>query len=259
MLRLIGFTFVFLLCSKAAKGEWQIATSNEELSPNDLVVYRQTLLENPSRHERAILHCAVFAARVATLEMIDQPQPPRRDLSDVMAERNALAGVNGGYFDSQDAPVGLLMNAGKILSPLRHAKLLSGVLFATDDKVDIVRTNRFSASRNVQGALQCGPLLLESSAPVRGLNDLRRARRTFAVVDGKGHAALGVMSAVSLADASDILNVSNALGKMKATRALNLDGGSSSAFWFAGRAEEISIPELKSVRDLVAIVPKKTR
>ena len=43
---------------------------------------------------------------------------------------------------------------------------------------------------------------------------------------------------------------------LKVQRALNLDGGSSSAFWFAGERGAFSIPEQKSVRDFVAVVPK---
>jgi hypothetical protein len=39
-------------------------------------------------------------------------------------------------------------------------------------------------------------------------------------------------------------------------RALNLDGGSSSAFWFAGERAPLSISEQKTVRNFVAVVPK---
>jgi len=44
---------------------------------------------------------------------------------------------------------------------------------------------------------------------------------------------------------------------LKIERALNLDGGSSSAFWFAREnGSAFSISEQKSVRDFVGIVPK---
>jgi hypothetical protein len=46
---------------------------------------------------------------------------------------------------------------------------------------------------------------------------------------------------------------------MKIARALNLDGGSSSAFWFAAPEKNFSLPELKPVRDFVAIVPRPDR
>jgi len=43
---------------------------------------------------------------------------------------------------------------------------------------------------------------------------------------------------------------------LKIQRTLNLDGGSSSAFWFADEGKPFSISEQKTVRDFVAIVPK---
>jgi exopolysaccharide biosynthesis protein len=88
------------------------------------------------------------------------------------------------------------------------------------------------------------------------LNDTRRARRTFAAVDGNGRAALGVSSTVSLAQLGKILSLPDLGGKMKIVRALNLDGGSSTAFWFGGKDEAYSIREAKSVRDFVAILPR---
>ena len=48
-------------------------------------------------------------------------------------------------------------------------------------------------------------------------------------------------------------------GKMKITRALNLDGGSSCAFVFAGENGVFSIREQKTVRDFVVIVPRGGR
>jgi hypothetical protein len=114
-------------------------------------------------------------------------------------------------------------------------------------------------SERLKSALQCGPLLVENAGPVAGLNDTRRARRTFAAVDGRGRAALGISSSVSLAQLGRILNLSNVAGKMKIVRALNLDGGSSSAFWFAGKEGAFSIEEQKTVRDFVAIVPRSDR
>jgi uncharacterized protein YigE (DUF2233 family) len=239
-----------------ARAGWRISSSTREASPNDSVEHWTTKLENDETAEEASLHLAVFETRAATLRVIDQANTPRDDLAEVMARTGALAGVNGGYFDREDAPLGLLVSEGRVLAPLRKAKLLTGVLFASGSRVDIVRTTRFTLSDKIKAARQCGPLLVERAAPVAGLNDSRPARRTFAAVDGAGHAALGVCSAVSLAQLSRILCLPKVAGKMKIVRALNLDGGSSSAFWFAGKEGVASFPEQKTVRDFVAIVPR---
>jgi len=190
------------------------------------------------------------------LRVIDQPQPPRRALADAISGTNAVAGVNGGYFDPADAPVGLLISDGRLLSPLRKAKLLTGVLFASGNRIDIVRASHFSMKEKPRAAVQCGPLLIDQSVPVPGLNDSRKARRTFATVDGKGRTILGVSSSVSLAQLGQILRLTNLAGRFKTARALNLDGGSSTAFWFARNSAPISFPELKTVRDFVIVVPR---
>ncbi|MEY2543564.1 MAG: hypothetical protein QOE81_1025, partial [Verrucomicrobiota bacterium] len=84
----------------------------------------------------------------------------------------------------------------------------------------------------------------------------RAARRTFAAVGAGDKAALGFCSEVTLADLSNIL-ASISVPDFKIQRALNLDGGSSSAFWFKrSNGSAFSIAELKPVRDFVAIVPR---
>jgi uncharacterized protein YigE (DUF2233 family) len=252
-----------LLCFFAAAGlvraEWKVTTSERELSPNESAEHWTTVVTNDETAERATLHFAVFATRAATLRVIDQPDTPRSELAEVMAQTHGLAGVNGGYFDPGDAPLGLLVSDGRVISPLRQAKLLTGVLTATATRVDVVRAARFSMNDKIKAARQCGPLLVERAAPVAGLNDTRPARRTFAAVDGSGHAALGVCSAVSLAQLGRILTLANAAGKMKIVRALNLDGGSSSAFWFGRTEGAFLLREQKTVRDFVTIVPRSDR
>jgi uncharacterized protein YigE (DUF2233 family) len=250
---------LFLCAALTAEAEWEVTSSIPEPSPNDKVEHWTTVVADNASGAEAILESVVFETRAATLRVIDQPKRPRRELAETMAESRALAGVNGGYFDPEDAPVGLLVSDGQTISRLGKAKLLSGVLSTSRGRIEIVRAGDFSMNAKIQTAVQCGPLLVERGNAVGGLNDRRTARRTFAAIDGKGRAMLGVSSAVTLAQLGQILSLTNSAAKMKISRALNLDGGSSSAFWFRGAPKNFSIPELKTVRDFVAIVPRKAR
>ena len=91
---------------------------------------------------------------------------------------------------------------------------------------------------------------------VRGLEANKIARRTFAAVAAGDKAAIGVCSDVTLADLSNILAIV-VIPDFKIQRALNLDGGSSSAFWFKrASGSAFSIAEQKPVRDFVAVVAK---
>ena len=249
--------FLFLCATPIfAEPGWEISETRHEISPNESIEHWTTTVEENATTDRATLHLAFFATRTATLRMIDQPGPQRDDLATTMARIHALAGVNGGYFDPEDAPVGLLVSEGRVLSPLRKAKLLTGVLWTTQNQVDIARATQFTMNKNIKSARQCGPLLIQRGVPVAGLNNTRPARRTFAAVDGEGHALIGVSSSVTLAQLSRILSVPNLAGKIKISRALNLDGGSSTAFWFAGKERAFSISESKTVRDFVAVLPR---
>jgi hypothetical protein len=53
-----------------------------------------------------------------------------------------------------------------------------------------------------------------------------------------------------------ILATTRLADDFRVERALNLDGGSSSAFWVARESNAFSIPEQKTVRDFVGVVPK---
>jgi hypothetical protein len=76
------------------------------------------------------------------------------------------------------------------------------------------------------------------------------------LIAGSDRVALGFSSPVTLAQIGEILATARLTPDLKVQRALNLDGGSSSAFWFAGERGVFSIPEQKTVRDFVMVVPK---
>lgn len=242
-----------------ANAGWQVVDSERRNPPNEQVEHRQTEVQNDVTGARATLHFASFQTSAATVKVVDQPTAPRGDLAAAMEREHALAGVNGGYFDPQDAPVGLLISGSKKIASLSSAHLLSGVLFTKAGRVEIVRAKHFAKSPRIENAVQCGPLLVDGAKPVAGLNDTRPARRTFALVDGKGGVALGYCSSVSLAQLAEILALPTVAGPRPVARALNLDGGSSSAFWVAGKGEAFAISEFKTVRDFVAIVPRPVR
>lgn len=219
------------------------------------VEHRRIVLTESESDERATLDLALFSTKSATLRVIDNPAG-NDELAAAMRREHCLAGVNGGYFDPADAPVGLVISGGKLIAPLRKARLLSGVLVAAGGRVQLLRTAEYSPKRKAEEALQCGPFLVDRGQPVPGLNDTRSARRTFVLTSGPERAAVGFCTGVTLAQLAKILATSEIAPDLKVQRALNLDGGSSSAFWFAGERGPFSISEQKTVRNFVAVVPR---
>ncbi|MEO5719735.1 MAG: phosphodiester glycosidase family protein, partial [Chthoniobacterales bacterium] len=244
---------VAVLLPTVARAEWTVNSLERQPAGDGAIEYRRYSLGQPDSGKEIELHLALFSPKKAALRVIDQPESDRR-LAEVMVAEKSFAGVNGGYFDPNGAPVGLLISGGETIAPFKKARLLSGVLAAGEGRIEIFRANEFPRKRAWREAVQCGPFLVDHGKSVVGLDDTRSARRTFVLTTTDGRVALGSCAPVTLAHLAEMLP---ALAPLKVARAINLDGGSSSAFWCRTNEKTISISEFKSVRDFVAIVPTK--
>ena len=243
---------VFLIA--LARADWTVSAAEKERAGGGRVERRHIVLSETGGDE-ATVELALFSTKSATLRVIDNPTG-QLDLSAAMEREHCLAGVNGGYFDQADKPLGLLISDGKIIAPLRKARLLGGIAVVSEGRVQLLRVAEYSPKQKAVAALQCGPFLVDRAQPVAGLEDTRSARRSFIATSGSDRALLGFCSHVTLAQLAKILATPGLAPDLKVQRALNLDGGSSSAFWFAGERGAFSIPEQKTVRNFVAVVPK---
>src|SRR5262249_26455738 len=178
------------------------------------------------------------------------------ELEEAMRRGKFFSGGDGGYFDPQDRPIGLLIVDWMMLAPFREARFLSGGLCGSWEKAPNFPVAEILPSPKTDATGETGPMIGDLGRSVRGLESTKLARRTFAAIGGGDKAALGFCSDVTLADLSNIVALV-AIPEFKIQRALNLDGGSSSAFWFKrANGSAFSISEEKVVRDFLAIVPK---
>lgn len=247
---------VVFLAAASAKGDWKVANSERHPAKSGLATRIAVSAEDSATSDTARLQLAVFDSSKVTMRVIDQPSEPRSSLAATMRECNCIAGVNGGYFDPEYAPVGLLISDGRVVLGKQKARLLSGVVSVVGGRLRIQRGGDFSPKGKPTAARQCGPFLVERGKSITGLNDTRTARRTFVLVADGGRAALGSASGVTLAQLGALLATPGLVSDLKVQSALNLDGGSSSAFWFAGEDGVFSIREQKTVRDFIGIVAK---
>lgn len=245
---------LFLLRANSANAAWTITSSESDAGSAAGVERRHIVVNGGGAGDEATLELALFSPKSAAVRVVDNPNGD--ELASVARKMRVLVGVNGGYFDPQNAPVGLVISDSKSIAPFRKARLLSGVLVVTKNRVELVRSAEYSPRKNATAALQCGPFLVDGGTPVAGLNNTRPARRTFFFTTGSDRVGMGFCSSVTLAEIGEILATPRLLGDLRVQRALNFDGGSSSAFWFAGKEGAFSIDEFKSVRNFVIVTPK---
>ena len=144
--------------------------------------------------------------------------------------RGAIAAINGGYFDPQYKPLGLLVSGGKQLYRLR--KVDHGIFQIADRKPALQHAQHFNKPKWLEFALECGPRLVVAGKPLSfkpGVN-----RRTVLAHDGAGRVLmLASAGVISLTDLTSWLVKPPSAGGLGVVAALNLDGGSSTMFELA--------------------------
>ncbi len=182
-------------------------------------------------------------------------------LEQAMRQEGCVAGINGGYFaaDKVSSPLGLLRHEGQELSAFASGSFtVAGVLYDTGRELRLERSRRLSMPLSrMREAIQGGPFLVEHGRKISGLNATKKARRSFVATDGRGNWCLGMSSPMTLDELAAWLASGRALGSFRVKTALNMDGGTSSAFWVA--SPQVSKPGVKAVRNYIGIRSRALR
>ncbi len=185
--------------------------------------------------------------------------PRYGSLDKAMRKSPCLAGVNGGFFgtDDEGSPLGLVVQNGRRISPLASGSFaVAGVIYSNGDGLFLQRSSvlkRMKKPPLMQEAVQGGPFLVENGTALKGLNGRKSTYRTFIATDGGKRWCIGISSALTLQELAEWLATPGTLGDFRVKTALNLDGGTSSAFWCYESG--ISYPSYKQVRNYLGVVP----
>lgn len=250
----LGMAGVWLWTLAAGQAQWTLESSEKmESAPPLITPVRKTLSGGGRRVE---LRAVFFNVKQCALRVIDDA-PGAATLETAMRAHACLAGVNGNYFHPDRTPLGLVISDGRQIHAFERAKLLSGLLVVEGGSFSLLRAAEFTPDSKITQALQAGPFLVDKAAPVPGLEATRRAERTLIAADGKGNGALIVSGPVTLAEMAAILSTPAIFPELKIDRALNLDGGSSSGLWIDTKPKPFYQPEIKEVRNYLALVPRE--
>ncbi|MDZ7587512.1 MAG: phosphodiester glycosidase family protein [Patescibacteria group bacterium] len=145
--------------------------------------------------------------------------------------------VNGNFYDENDRPLGWLVSQGKTISPPLVSNLFNGFLSLSTSKVE----SRISSSipkDKVSLGLQSGPLLILDSKPLLlKINNDQPRRRIIAALNNQNELIFLVLTGAEslysgplLADTPKLVVALSQALNQNLVAALNLDGGSASAF-----------------------------
>lgn len=203
----------------------------------------------------------VFSSAEYELQVIDNGDEGSKhpNLESAMTRHACTAGINGGFFkdDRYSTPIGLLIENSAIISHLiRSGFIAAGVVYDTGADIRIERWQKLSTNTaTMKHAIQSGPFLIENGKIVNGLNNKKKARRTFIATDSRGTWCIGCTSSLTLRELGEWLEQVTLPGGNRIQHALNMDGGSSSAYWDS--TDSTYSPSFKRVRNYIGIRPRK--
>lgn len=209
--------------------------------------------------ESAEVCVIIFNSRDFTLRIVDQPSANAGGsvISSLMRRVGAVAGVNGGFFHPDFSPLGLMICDGQKTGQFAKTGLISGSLIVIGQEPYLTWNHEYLGENRVSQLLQAGPRLVDSGHALPSLNRTKAATRTFIATDGKRRWAIGTVRSTSLAGLAELLISDNVLPDIQVQRALNLDGGHSTAIYARKTdGQEISDPGWSTVRSYLAVVPR---
>lgn len=253
---------MLMIASNVLAEDWEPAGTPDRQDIGPDLYYAQQSAVRASDGKQITAHLAFFTSRAFRLEVVDLgagAEPSDPTLADAFRAEGCVAGVNGGFFHPDWRPVGLMISHGQRINRFETARLLSGVAYSDNRGIHLMRRAQFQDHPGISALLQSGPYLVEHGRALRGLSSADPNRRTFIATDWRGHWVLGaIFSPVTLAELGQCLASPDALTPWKVDRALNLDGGSSTGFYFdrGPGNSAVSLNPWKRVRNLLGIVPR---
>ena len=213
------------------------------------------------------LEGVTFDSRTHRLRVIDQSGGPGTTFTDAShagSFHHALAAINAGFFTPEGEPLGLLVSNGKTAGSWNLATSIGSAVWheSNSGNSNISRRHETQPSliKLTREALQSGPMLVDRGQAVGGLESDKISARSFIAWDGGTRWFIGRTSPCPLSALADTLASGKHCG-WKIHRAMNLDGGRSSALWISSRINGGPLhscpPWNKQVRNFLILVPRE--
>lgn len=221
---------------------WRAATTTRvvDLEIQDQLpgqgVFRTFGWHDPLTGTTTRFHVVAMSGDAVTADLwfhpIDAAIENSRPLSDLAQESGAVYAINGGYFTSEFLPSGLAISNGETWREVSDEPALSG--FLTINSIGSIHlTPRGQNLPDCIAAIQAGPFLIDPGGRL-GIHtdDNRSQRRSVIANSSDGQLLLIVADAISLYQLAILLKERpNLFGVSHFERALNLDGGPSTALY----------------------------
>lgn len=181
-----------------------------------------------------------------------QPNQPQH-LSDWMKQTQALALINGGYFDEHDNATALVVSNGQ---PSGTSYQGFGGMLAVDPQGNVsLRSLHLQPYKGeqLQEATQSSPMLMAGGQRTQIQANAAQQRRSVVAMDKQGRMLFIVSpnQSFSLDELADLLAASD----LSIDTALNLDGGASTGLYVNSASQQITLDSFVQLPIVIIVKP----
>ena len=136
---------LFLLLPLYSYADWKVVDRSDwPVSDGKFAASELRVTNGDGEAEVNLVYFTVADVR---FEVIANTDGQIRGLKELIETRGGFAGINGGYFESNLAPVGLLISNGRVVHGLQKAKLLSGIFYVRNGRPSLARIPEFPRNK----------------------------------------------------------------------------------------------------------------
>ncbi len=171
---------------------------------------------------------------------------------EMVLKTGALLGINGGFFDPQYKPLGLLVKDGNVVNPSKPISWWGVFSYDKNSGASVDKSGEFQAKPTTEVAIQVGPRLIDENRimPLKKNDSLK----TFVGIASDHQVILGVTE-MSSVDANDLAQM--LWKELRLREVLNFDGGGSTQLYAKLGKYEKDLPGITSVANGLVIVRRK--
>lgn len=264
--------FMVMLCCLIFMGQkpydeaasaWQ-ASVLEQKTISNTAEYRKILFKSEPKEFTADI--AVFQPNSYKAQLLDNPShnpDTYKPIAQMIEEKGAIAGINGGFFTKEFTPNGLCLYQGRIMSKIKKltSPVLAGLMLISKNGEIRLEPHAAYSDQLIKACdfgLQTGPFLITPNGQLSedmktgGMIAKQNAKHTIVALSSDNHLLVISASPMPLTEVADcLLNFSKSFGVDKINTALSLDGGRSSGFSLKLPDKKVTIQEGWAVRNMV--------
>lgn len=240
----------------------------QELAPG--LSYARLEFSRTTETGRVVLAAVRAEPARCEFQLLDAPallDQPAGAVEDMAEKAGVVVAANASfYLPDSYKPIGLIVAGGKVRNDWKKAAG-SGIFWVKDGKAGVDWSRVFQKSwEQAELALQAGPLIIEPDGRMGIRSNTKKYRaRTAVGLDGRRRVVLACtlrmddgeeLRGLDLYELMQILAADERLGGLGLKAALNLDGGTSTAFSLRHPSRSLMAPSLHPVPNGIGLRPR---